>query len=199
MSERSDFEKLTEHEYDGIREYDNPTPGWMHLLFIGTVVFSVFYAAFWHFSEFAWDIHESYESEVASYYAILFQDVGDLKPNEETILRVMHDPDMTQFRPVAQAVFAGKCASCHGAAGQGGTGPNLTDESYLNVRSLEEVAAVIADGAKNGAMPSWRGKLHPNQIVLLAGYVASMRGQDLPGKAPEGEAIAPWPTPDGNE
>ncbi|MFN9977437.1 MAG: cbb3-type cytochrome c oxidase N-terminal domain-containing protein, partial [Phycisphaerae bacterium] len=34
---------LSDHEYDGIREYDNPTPGWWHLIFIGSVFFSIMY------------------------------------------------------------------------------------------------------------------------------------------------------------
>ena len=33
---------LLDHEYDGIREYDNPTPGWWVMLFILTIIFSVF-------------------------------------------------------------------------------------------------------------------------------------------------------------
>ena len=34
---------LTDHAYDGIREYDNPLPGWWTYLFVGTIVFSVLY------------------------------------------------------------------------------------------------------------------------------------------------------------
>ena len=33
-------ERLMEHEYDGIREYDNPTPGWWHVILLVSVVFS---------------------------------------------------------------------------------------------------------------------------------------------------------------
>ena len=44
MDERDrEFENLTDHEYDGIREYDNPCPTWWHLVFLGTAVFSVLY------------------------------------------------------------------------------------------------------------------------------------------------------------
>ena len=36
-------DQLSGHEYDGIQEYDNPTPGWWVAVFAATVVFSVFY------------------------------------------------------------------------------------------------------------------------------------------------------------
>ena len=41
---------LTDHLYDGIMEYDNPTPGWWHLIFFGTIVFSLLYFPVYHFS-----------------------------------------------------------------------------------------------------------------------------------------------------
>ncbi len=42
------FGPLTDHTYDGIREYDNPLPAWWTWLFIGTVVFSVLYFPYYH-------------------------------------------------------------------------------------------------------------------------------------------------------
>ena len=38
---------LSDHEYDGIREYDNPTPGWWHIIFIATAVFAFFYFVYY--------------------------------------------------------------------------------------------------------------------------------------------------------
>ncbi len=38
-------DRLMDHEYDGIREYDNPIPLWLNLILMGTFVFSVFYYA----------------------------------------------------------------------------------------------------------------------------------------------------------
>ncbi len=188
-----DAANLSDHEYDGIQEYDNPTPGWWHLIFFLTIIFSVFYWFWYAGTAPGKSVHEKYEEEVTAYYEMLFADVGTLEPDEPTILRVMHDPDLAQFRPVAQAIFTSKCAACHGATGAGGTGPNMTDDSYLNVSSLTEIATVIREGAATGAMPPWEGRLHPNQITLLAGYVASLRGTNVPGKSPEGEVPAPWP------
>jgi cytochrome c oxidase cbb3-type subunit 3 len=74
-------------------------------------------------------------------------------------------------------------------------GPNLTDEYYKNVRQVEDIAKVIIKGAGNGAMPAWANRLNENEIVLVSAYVASLRGQNVPGKNPDGVEIAPWPEP----
>ncbi len=72
-------------------------------------------------------------------------------------------------------------------------GPNLTDDYWKNVRSIETIASVIENGAANGAMPAWKNRLsHPNQVVLTAAYVASLRKNPVSGKAPEGNKIPAW-------
>ena len=45
-------------------------------------------------------------------------------------------------------------------------------------------------------MPSWKTRLHPNEVVLMAAYVAGLRGKNLSGKAVEpgkDKLIDPWP------
>src|SRR5690606_10632056 len=41
MSEEKDLE--IDHEFDGIKELDNPTPGWFSYLFYATIIFAVMY------------------------------------------------------------------------------------------------------------------------------------------------------------
>ena len=187
-----DEEMLLDHNYDGIQEFDNPTPAWWHIIFWLSIVFSAFYVGWFHWG-LGDSVIEQYDDEVTAYYETLFAAVGDLEPDEPTILRVMHDPEMANFLPVAESVFIAKCAACHGSLGQGGTGPNMTDDRFLNVKELTDIADVIRNGARNGAMPAWEGRLHPNQITLLSGYVAKLRGTNIPGKAGEGDVLPPWP------
>lgn len=182
---------LLDHEYDGIREYDNPTPGWWHALFLASIVFSIAYLAWYHFSVFSMSEHEKYDAVVTRELQKQFRELGDLAPDEPTIARLMSDP---KWLKVAEGSFRAQCVSCHGASGEGSIGPNLTDDSYKNVKSLADIAHVISEGAANGAMPAWRTRFHRNEIVLLSAYVAALRGQNLPGpRGAEGEVIAPWP------
>ncbi|NQV15837.1 c-type cytochrome [bacterium] len=40
--------KLLDHDFDGIQEYDNDLPGWWKALFLITIIFSVGYISYYH-------------------------------------------------------------------------------------------------------------------------------------------------------
>lgn len=183
-------DELTPHDYDGIREYDNPTPGWWHVIFLASVVFSWFYFMFYEFSPMSSSERDIWSKAQVAEYTRLFGKLGDLKNDEPTILKLRGMPDMMQ---VAQGMFETNCAQCHAKNGGGINGVNLTDDHYKNVRVITDIYGVISGGAANGAMPSWRTNFSENERVLLASYVSSLRGLHLPGRGPEGEKIAPWP------
>lgn len=182
--------QLTEHEYDGIREFDNPTPGWWHVIFLATIVFSWFYFMFWEFSPMASSERDVWSQQQVVEYKRIFGKLGDLKNDQATILKLRGMPDMMA---VAQGMFEGNCAQCHAKNGSGINGVNLTDDYYKNVKQLTDFYTVISGGAANGAMPAWRTNFSENERVLLAAYVSTLRGQNLPGRGQDGVAIDPWP------
>ena len=187
---------LSDCEYDGIREYENPCPGWWNWLFFGTFVFAVVYFGFFQFSPVAWTIHDSYDASVAANLRLQFSEIGELKPDEATLLKYM---GLENWLKVGRTVFAANCQSCHGSDASGLVGPNLTDDYWKNVKVITDIPRVIAEGAANGAMPSWKTRLHPNELVLVATYIASLRGQNLPGpRGHEGDQIPPWPKASGS-
>lgn len=185
---------LLDHEYDGIREYDNPTPAWWHVIFLGSVVFSVLYFAFFHIGPSigsnGWTLQQAHEEAMADNLTLQFKDLGDLQVDEATVLKYMNEPD---WLTVGASVYKTHCKSCHAADGSGLVGPNLTDDQYKNVKQLIDVARVIENGAANGSMPAWKNRLHTNEVVMVSAYVAKMRGQNLPGpRGAEGAAIPAW-------
>ncbi len=189
-SEPVSKEILTDHNYDGIQEYDNPLPGWWKFLFWCTIVFAPLYWLYFHEGIEGRSIYDKYEQHMASIFELRFQEIGELKPDRATILKYMNEPD---WLAVGKVVFKTNCVSCHGADAGGLVGPNLTDDSWKNVHNVEDIAKVIEIGAANGAMPAWKNRLsHPNQIVLTAAYVASLRKNPVSGRAPEGNVIPPW-------
>lgn len=183
--------QLLDHEYDGIREFDNPTPGWWHMLFWGTILFSGVYAMFWHSSELAWTVQDSLRDDQSAYYAVLFKDLGDLDPDEPTMLKLMGDEKWMAF---GGTIFTANCAQCHGGDGAGINGANLTDDHWINVKTLADVYTVITDGVAAKGMPTWRARLGQNERILVSAYVARLRGTPKPGRAAEGNVIPAWPT-----
>lgn len=193
LPEETMTDPLTNHTYDGIQEYDNPLPGWWKWMFIGSIVFSIFYAMFFHMGAPGRSMLDQYDVAFAANTRLQFSEIGDLEPTRETLLSYMQED---RWLRVGQVVYKTNCITCHGRNGEGVVGPNLTDEFYKHVKNVEDIAKVINEGAANGAMPAWANRLHQNEIVLVSCYIASLRGENVEGgKGPEGNAIAPWPRP----
>jgi cytochrome c oxidase cbb3-type subunit 3 len=179
------------HEYDGIKEYDNPTPGWWIWLFIATVVFSVPYYVFYHLDPEAPTIYSSWQQAENAATQRVFGQYPDLANDEATYRRLMADRRLMAY---AEGLFKLNCSSCHAADGGGRNGPNLTDDYFIAVRGKTDLYKVITDGVGQ-AMPPWRNALSDKQRVLMAAYVASLRGTTPANpKSPEGTPIPPWPT-----
>ena len=175
---------LTDHTYDGITEYDNPTPGWWTWLFIITIGFSVVYFFVVTLAQSELTPRGFYARAKTEAQKQLMSKLGELTADDKTILKLAGD---AEWLPVGESLYATNCASCHGGKGEGQTGPNLTDETYIYVSTPADFADVVVNGRKNGAMPAWRNRLEPTEIVMVSAYVASLRGKNLPGRAVEGE------------
>ena len=189
-------DQVTDHNYDGIQEYDNPTPGWWIWLWVASIIFAFFYFLYYHGNVPAnRSIHDSYNESVddLARKKLAALHITELTLNEHNMLEWMVNPDYTAY---GRSVFKQNCTSCHGEKGQGIIGPNLTDDYYKNVARLTDIPHVITGGANNGAMPAWGPRLSPIDIDLVAAYVATLRGQSLPSginPATYGDKIAPWP------
>jgi cytochrome c oxidase cbb3-type subunit 3 len=182
-------DELLDHNYDGIQEYDNPTPGWWWLILWGSVAFSVIYVMVYHFSPIVDTQAERHARAEARMLNVRFAELSGFEMGEEKIQRIMAQE---AWLDQGASIFAGNCALCHGQQGEGLVGPNLTDESYKNIDSLVGIADLVADGVGT-LMPAQKSILNENEIALVAAYVASLRGKNIPGKDPEGEPIPPWP------
>jgi cytochrome c oxidase cbb3-type subunit 3 len=74
------------------------------------------------------------------------------------------------------ALFAERCAPCHGAAGKGVTGsaaPPLNRPQFVYGRSREAIAASIRDGRPR-EMPAYGGFLNRQQIDDLVSYILAL-------------------------
>jgi len=82
-------------------------------------------------------------------------------------------------------VFKANCAACHGVQGNGLVGPNLTDKYWIHGSGPTNVYKVISQGVAAKGMPPW-GHLGEEKMKLAAAYVLSIKGKNIPGKAPQG-------------
>lgn len=100
------------------------------------------------------------------------------------------DAAMPGYRETAQAVAEGKvlyrafnCIGCH-ANGGGAMGPAFIDARWSYGSDPYSVAVSIVAGRPHG-MPSYRGKLVPQQVYQLVAYVRALGG------LVRGDAMAP--------
>ena len=184
--------QVLDHEYDGIQEFDNPTPGWWHALFWLFIVFGFFYVTMdFSSSPLLPGYKDRYDDAVLAATMKKFETLGNLEPTAVTFASFTKSEEWMNY---SASTFRSNCASCHGPDGGGVVGPNLTDEFGKNIRTIEDIYTVIEKGAAGGAMPAWGARFHPNDLVLLTSYVASLRGKSpMISKAPEGEPMEAWP------
>jgi len=80
------------------------------------------------------------------------------------------------------------CVSCHGLGGEGGIGPNITDEYWIHGGSINDIASIIVRGVPAKGMISWKTMLSTDKIHQVASYIVSLQGTNPPNaKAPQGD------------
>lgn len=180
------------HVYDGIQEYDNPMPRWWVNLFWATIIFSIIYCGYYMIGSGPGAI-DLYNRELA--------DAEKLSP-KETTTSVMADAGSILPRLIAAAadpakiaagkeVFARNCLACHGAQGEGGIGPNLTDGSWIHGGKLEEILTVINKGVVEKGMIPWENTLSEEDRFAVIAFIRSIQNTNVTGKAAEGTPSDP--------
>jgi mono/diheme cytochrome c family protein len=69
--------------------------------------------------------------------------------------------------PDGATIFSSTCAACHGQSGTNIPGVALLDKNFIGARNVEEI---VTNGTAKG-MPSFKGKLQPEEIKAVADYL----------------------------
>ena len=181
---------VMDHEYDGIREYDNPLPSWWSWLWVGSMFFSLLYVGYYHIG-IGPSVYEEHEQQLAANIERLVSQLGEVTADNATIMDFMGNE---KWMGATRGLFVSNCAQCHATDGGGGIGPNLTDDNFKNVKEPKDIFKVITEGVSGTGMSSWE-RLSEPQRILLSSYVARLRGTTpARPKETEGGPIAAWST-----
>jgi putative heme-binding domain-containing protein len=77
-------------------------------------------------------------------------------------------------REEGQALFRGLCSGCHGGAGRGGKGPDLTDERWIHGGTDADIERTIKNGVPNTTMKKLGESLKDHQIKMVIAYIRSL-------------------------
>ncbi|MBL4844594.1 MAG: c-type cytochrome [Planctomycetes bacterium] len=176
---------LLGHEYDGIREYDNPLPGWWLWILGLSVLLAPFYVLWIHGGPDRSFLDE-YRAEAAAVAKRRAEEALRHPVTDESLLTLTKDSASVQF---GGNVFATKCVVCHGPEGQGKIGPNLTDTAWILGGSPTRIYETISGGGRLGkGMRAWGKEIGPAELRKVTAFVISLKGtQPKDPKAPEGE------------
>lgn len=140
-----------------------------------------------------------------SYHSPLFKPGGDITPRqlalgeglpefvEETAESDTVDYIMLTDNAELQAgkaIYVKNCVQCHGAAGEGGIGPNLTDDYWIHGGQFNDVVKSVKYGYPAKGMIAWRTFLKPEELIQVSSFVRTLHGTNPPNaKAPQGDLV----------
>ncbi|MFC3052757.1 cytochrome-c oxidase, cbb3-type subunit III [Kordiimonas pumila] len=200
--------QTTGHEWDGIKELDNPMPRWWLIVFYLCIIWAigywVVYPAWPTLSgdgerggtegSQGWTQYKQLKEAQAEIVArkAVYQGRFD----QASYAEIKEDPSLYAFALAGgKAAFGDNCATCHGTGGAGASGyPNLNDDDWLWGGDIDAIEQTLRYGVRSGhdearfnEMPAFGSFMDTADIQAVADYVyAVAHGEALPEA---GEAI----------
>ncbi|AWK87867.1 cytochrome-c oxidase, cbb3-type subunit III [Azospirillum thermophilum] len=203
--------ETTGHEWDGLRELNNPLPKWWLYIFYVCIAWSLVYYVLYP----AWPLGSTYTKGLLGYSQRedVVQKIAEAKAGQKKYLdaiagksvdEIQKDKDLLAFAMAGgRSYFNENCAACHGAGGQGGKGfPTLADDVWLWGGSTADIYQTIQhgiradDGATRGTPGTGMtafgkdGILNREQIDQVTDYILSLnKKQADPAKVAKGKTV----------
>lgn len=174
------------HPHDGIYELDNDLPPWWLGLFYGSIAFAVIFIGYNHFSEYGQTNVEKYEASVKKAEIQIEEYLaGQANLVDESNVTMLEDEaDIAQ----GAAVYKERCVACHGALGEGGIGPNMTDQYWLHGGGIKDVFKTVKYGVPGKGMQAWKDDLTAAQMHQVSSFILTLQGTNPPnGKEAQGD------------
>ncbi len=176
--------KIEGHAYDGIEELDNGLPSWWINGFYLTILFAGLYFGYYMLGSGPALVDEYNTSRETHEQAIATKKSARPVASEEQLAASLKDPGKVKL---GASVYASKCIACHGDRGQGGIGPNLTDEYWIHGGNLTQIMKTVSEGVLDKGMPPWGAVLTADELPAVVAFVNSLIGtKPTAAKAPQG-------------
>ena len=215
MAEKKELDAIsgvetTGHEWDGIKELNNPLPRWWLYVLYATIVWAIGY---WIVMP-AWPTLTGYTKGVLGHsQRDLVAEQIEAAQDAQADLRaaivakdpaeIVKDETLLEYALAGgKAAFGDNCAPCHGSGAAGSPGyPNLNDDSWLWGGTLDDIYTTVRHGiraddeeTRSGDMPAFvaDGMLESQQANDAVEFVLSLSGRSEDAEAAKrgGEVFA---------
>jgi cytochrome c oxidase cbb3-type subunit 3 len=163
-------DSITDHEYDGIKELDNPPPRWIMAIFYITIGFSILYGAYYFWLGVGADQDAEYakKSEIhETKYQMVSLSADDLS-------WLTDEASIAEGKTIYKEM---NCFACHGLNGEGNAiGPNLTDDTWINGCDFQSVFNIIKNGNPAKGMTAFKGQISDEKIQKVSSYIHTLIG-----------------------
>ena len=184
----------TGHEWDGIRELNNPLPRWWVWTFYMTIVWALAYTIAYP----AWPMLSSATTGLLGYSsrADIKNELAAAEASKgayvsavaaKTVDEILTDDALRTFATAAgAAAFKVNCVQCHGSGAAGSPGyPNLNDDEWLWGGKPTDIQTTITHGIRFASdadtrfseMPPFGDVLDKPQVASVTAYVMSLSGE----------------------
>lgn len=188
--------ETTGHEWDGIRELDNPMPRWWVWIFYATIVYAIGYMIYYPAIPLIETATQGISKQTTRSLLIEELAAADAakaglvtKIEQADLETIRSDDEMSRFAIAGgQSLYKVYCSQCHGSGAQGAPGyPNLNDDDWLWGGDLEAIYTTISHGVRNDEdedarisdMPPFGDDLlEPEQISAVTDYVLKLSNQE---------------------
>lgn len=187
--------ETTGHDWDGIKELNNPLPRWwlwcLYLTIIWGIGYTIAYPA-WPLINGATSglLGYSTRGEVARDIAEFEASNAALEAKLSTIeFAALGEDEALSHYAVSSgaAVFRTNCSQCHGSGAAGAKGyPNLLDDDWLWGGTFDAIALTVRHGIRNDTdddarysqMPAYGELLEADEIDALIETVRGLAGEE---------------------
>ncbi|MGB8817277.1 MAG: cytochrome-c oxidase, cbb3-type subunit III [Rhizobiaceae bacterium] len=185
--------ETTGHEWDGIRELNNPLPRWWLYTFYLTIIWAIGYAIAYPSiplltsntkGMLGYSSRADVASELTAAAAAQAKYVDAIKTTD--VAGILANTELRTFAIAGgAAAFKVNCVQCHGSGAAGSPGyPNLNDDDWLWGGDVAAIQATLLHGIRYAAdtetrtseMPAYGDILKPEEIDVAANYVVSLSG-----------------------
>ncbi|WP_212113307.1 cbb3-type cytochrome c oxidase N-terminal domain-containing protein [Candidatus Shikimatogenerans silvanidophilus] len=166
--------KEIDHGFDGITEFDNKIPTWWKNIFYLTIIYSFIYFIAYIFFDYS-DPKKEY---IRSYKKHVKQ--IELYEKSKPKITIDNTYFKENYIKKGKILFNELCSICHKEDGSGDTGPNLTDDYWINIEKnnlYKNIFYIIWNGSKKNPIMRGFGKngeLKGKDIEKIASYVYSI-------------------------